>query len=599
MPARAFEVHGQTRRPVLLCRLLHWPHGHGARGGSRRPADRRNGIGAVAANHAWDLAPPWSLTASDGSGLVLSRVEAKAVFEGPLAFTELHLYFHNPEDRRREGTFQIALPAHAAVSRFAMENDGQWMEAEVVEKQLARRAYDDFLHRRQDPALLEKAEGNQFTAKVFPIAPNSDKHIVISYSQALPGAQYMLPLRGLPQTDRVDVALAITGPDGKRTNQQLAERNWEPDRDFISNVGAGASAVTSGTLVAAQIVVGSAGAATDTPTAITMLVDTSASRGLGYEAYVQSVRALIGKLRDRYGAALALDVIAFDQDTEHIFTGRAADWSDAQDKQLVERGAAGASDLGQALASLRDRSRSRVVIVTDGMITAGIEHGELAAAVKKLAHVDRLDVVLAGGLRDDQAATELVRAGLPHAGRGARSRRGHRCGRGRARAAGAGSTSRSRSPVRTWVYPRRRSRRSRAGTSSDGLRAARERRRSRSSSPSARTQRRGRGGRWNRAARRARDRRCRDRRARGEARGRGKPEANALLLRKEIASESDRGACDLEPDRDAGARERRRLRALRDRSQERRRRARRRTDRDRAHRPSPAARGRPLPARRS
>jgi len=67
-----------------------------------------------------EIVPPWSLTASDGSGLALTRVEAKAVFEGPLAYTELHLWFHNPENRRREGTFQITLPEHAAVSRFAM-----------------------------------------------------------------------------------------------------------------------------------------------------------------------------------------------------------------------------------------------------------------------------------------------------------------------------------------------------------------------------------------------------------------------------------------------------------------------------------------------
>src|SRR5580700_7124754 len=49
-----------------------------------------------------DVAPPWSLTASDGSGLSLVRVDAKAVAVGPLAFTELHLYFHNSEARRRE-----------------------------------------------------------------------------------------------------------------------------------------------------------------------------------------------------------------------------------------------------------------------------------------------------------------------------------------------------------------------------------------------------------------------------------------------------------------------------------------------------------------
>ena len=104
------------------------------------------------------MQPPWTLTASDGSGLLLTRVDAKAVFEGPLAFTELHLYFHNPENRIARGHVRRSrCRSGAAVSRFAMENDGQWMEAEVVEKQLARRAYDDFLHRRQDPALLEKA----------------------------------------------------------------------------------------------------------------------------------------------------------------------------------------------------------------------------------------------------------------------------------------------------------------------------------------------------------------------------------------------------------------------------------------------------------
>ena len=114
-----------------------------------------------------EAAPPWTLTASDGSGLQVTRVDAKAVVQGPLAFTELHLYFHNPENRTREGTFAITLPPGAAVSRFAMELDGRMQEAEIVEKAMARRVYDDFLHRRQDPALLEKGAGNQFTAKVF------------------------------------------------------------------------------------------------------------------------------------------------------------------------------------------------------------------------------------------------------------------------------------------------------------------------------------------------------------------------------------------------------------------------------------------------
>ena len=365
-----------------------------------------------------EITPPWSLTASDGSGLALTRVDAKAVFEGPLAFTELHLYFHNAENRRREGTFQITLPPNAAVSRFAMETDGQMMEAEVVEKQLARRAYDDFLHRRQDPALLEKAEGNQFTAKVFPIAPNADKHIVISFSQALPGAQYVLPLRGLPKTARVDVELGLATPDGQRTTQDLHQQDWTPDHDFVSTLAAGAAAITTGNLVAAQVSAFDDVATTsEAPQEMTILVDTSASRGLGYAGYVEHVHGLITRLAAKYGAQLPLQVVAFDQDAEQIFAGPASEWGAAHDKKLVERGAAGASDLAQALGWLGARgAKSRVLVVTDGVITAGAEHAELAAALKQLAGVQRVDVALAGGIRDEAAIAGLVKTGLPHAG---------------------------------------------------------------------------------------------------------------------------------------------------------------------------------------
>ena len=356
-----------------------------------------------------DLIPPWSLTASDGSGLALARVEAKAVVEGPLAYTELHLWFHNPENRRREGTFQITLPEHAAVSRFAMETDGRFMEAEVVEKQLARRAYDDFLHRRQDPALLEKAEGNQFTAKVFPIAPNADKHIVISYSQELVASRYTLPLRGLPKTAQIDIQVTSNG----QVAQSLAKRAWTPDRDFIADAPAQAPAVAAGNLVAMRVTAVAPNAATEPPRALTLLIDTSASRALGYAGYVRSVRALVEKTAASYGAQLPIEVIAFDQDHQAIYRGPASGWGDAEDQKLVERGAAGASDLAQALRAVQ--GAQRLVVVTDGVITAGAEHAELAAAVKA-TKAERVDVVLAGGLRDDAVAAELVRAGSEHAG---------------------------------------------------------------------------------------------------------------------------------------------------------------------------------------
>jgi outer membrane protein OmpA-like peptidoglycan-associated protein len=332
-----------------------------------------------------DISPPWSLTASDGSGLKLVRIDAKAVIEGPLAFTELHLWFRNTENRQREGMFQITLPEHAAISRFAMENNGQWMEAEVVPKLAARRAYEDFLHRRQDPALLEKAAGNQFTARVFPILPRAEKHLVISYSQELPGRRYVLPLRGLPRAERVDVTLGA---------QTLSERDWTADRDFISSAPTTAAAVGADNLVAAQVELVAA-TTRDVPTGITLLVDTSASRGLGWAHYVAQVDKLVDELR------VPVQIVAFDQTTQAV--DRA---------QLAARGAAGASDLAQAFAWLaKHGTKQRIVIVTDGVITAGTDP---AIAAKQLA-AERIDVVLVGGLRDERTAAALVTA-RPRAG---------------------------------------------------------------------------------------------------------------------------------------------------------------------------------------
>ena len=353
---------------------------------------------------------PWTLTASDGSGLALVRVDARAAIEGPLAFTELHLDFHNAEDRVREGTFAIALPPGAAVSRFAMEVDGAWQEAEVVDKTLARLAYDDALHARRDPALLEKGAGNQFTAKVFPIAANADKHLVIAYSQELDARGYQLTLRGLPRLEHVAATLLVNGQ-----RQTLDESSWTPDRDLVADFGSTAAAVGAGTDVVASIAIGGAALA-EPPAALTLLVDTSASRAHDFAGYVRAIRELVAGLAIRYGAGLPLDVIAFDQESQPIFHGEARAYDD---RDLLARGALGASDLAGALEALP--SGGRVVIVTDGMITAGGaldpsaspsgSASRFASGALDVSRFERVDVVLAGTQRDEGAVRSLVRGG--------------------------------------------------------------------------------------------------------------------------------------------------------------------------------------------
>ena len=90
-----------------------------SRGGRIAPQITAGGA-PLLAPVASERAPWLGLTASDGSGLELTKLHAQTVIEGPLALTELHLYFRNPMPQVREGKFRITLPEGAAISRFAM-----------------------------------------------------------------------------------------------------------------------------------------------------------------------------------------------------------------------------------------------------------------------------------------------------------------------------------------------------------------------------------------------------------------------------------------------------------------------------------------------
>jgi tetratricopeptide (TPR) repeat protein len=364
--------------------------------------------------------PPLSLTTEDGNGLELTALDAKAVIQGPLAFTELHLTFKNPDARIREGRFQITLPTGAAISRFAMQIDGTWTEAEMVERGRARRAYEDFLHRRTDPALLEKQAGNQFQARVFPIPASGTKEIIVSYSQELTSgdAPYLLPLRGLPRIGQVTASARVLRADRgvlAWDETKLNERAWQPDRDFAIAGTGGPEAVAAGGVVAVRLRP-ELGVGAAPIRSATILFDTSASRALGYGASLDQLDALVAALAAR-DPATRVTIAAFDQDVAPIFDGKASELGTAAHRALATRQALGASDLGAALAWAAAHGGSdRVIVVTDGVATAGASEAAALGAKVAALKADRLDVVLVGGIRDEAAAKALARGHLAHDG---------------------------------------------------------------------------------------------------------------------------------------------------------------------------------------
>ena len=378
---------------------------------------------------------PLSLTASDGAGLELVLLSARAVIEDPLAFTELHLVFRNPEPRVREGRFRITLPEGATVSRFAMLVNGRWQEGEVVELQAARRAYEDFLHRRQDPALLETEAGNEFSARVFPIPAGATKELILSYSQELTDSSqpYRLPLRGLPKmkglsiralVGKTDVAAAASNMGGRVARHEVVEidkRDFTPDRDFEVAVDHARLGLRTDNLVVARVApLGPAaqGGKLQAIPSLLVLFDTSASRALGFAEQIAKLQALVASLAKQGDPSIAL--VAFDQFVEPIYTGKASGLGESALKKLRDRRALGASDLTRALAHVAALAKQgqrfqRVLLVTDGVPTAGELGGDkLRPAVKSLSAfgVTRLDVLAVGGIRDQAVLAALVTAGL-------------------------------------------------------------------------------------------------------------------------------------------------------------------------------------------
>lgn len=379
---------------------------------------------------------PYALTAADGTGLRLVALDARAVVDGPLAFTELRLTFENPQPRVIEGHFKVTMPDGAAISRFAMKIGGRWMEGEVVEKQAARRAYEDALHRRQDPALLEQDAGNTFRARVFPIPASGRKELIVSWSHELTraGEAYRLPLRGLPEIESLSLtaltaAAAGSGPktslggsSSRYAVSKVEKANYRPEDDWIvygGEVPAGGEALRSGDLAVARFVVPGEDRRETLAEAV-VAFDTSASRALDFDARLRALAELVHGLSSI--GVRSVRVVAFDQTAEEVYAGAPGGFGEAALARLRARGALGASSLEVALAAIEATSGPdrRVLFVTDGQITAGETDREVLrrrlAGLAKVG-VRRVDAIVDTTARDPAVLEMLVTSDLPSPGK--------------------------------------------------------------------------------------------------------------------------------------------------------------------------------------
>lgn len=126
------------------------------------------------------------LTPSDGSlpPLDLKSQEVRVVIEDGYAVTTVEQVFHNPHDRDLEAIYSFPVPEHGAVGEFTLWIDGKPVTGEVLEKQEARRIYEEEKKAGREAGLTEKDSYKTFDISVAPVRAGQDTRTRLVYVQA-------------------------------------------------------------------------------------------------------------------------------------------------------------------------------------------------------------------------------------------------------------------------------------------------------------------------------------------------------------------------------------------------------------------------------
>jgi Ca-activated chloride channel homolog len=190
--------------------------------------------------------------------LEVSFHRVKVDIEDRVAVTTVDQEFRNPGSQRTEGTYLFPLPPGASIDKFAMDVNGEMVEAELLKADKARHIYEEIVRKQRDPALLEYVGRDAFKCRIFPIEPHGTKRVKIKYTQVLKEdaglCEYVYPLNtekfsSKPLGD-VSVVVNVKSSDAikniycptheaeiKRKGEREAkvgyeEKNARPDTDF-------------------------------------------------------------------------------------------------------------------------------------------------------------------------------------------------------------------------------------------------------------------------------------------------------------------------------------------------------------------------------
>jgi Ca-activated chloride channel family protein len=173
--------------------------------------------------------------------------------------TTVDQVFINNYHRDIEGTYIFPIPQDASISKFSMFMGGEEVRGKILDRDEARRIYQDIVRQRKDPALLEYFKDGMFKASVYPIPANGETRIKLDYSEVLKlsggicGYRYTLSTEKFSkdplQSVKVNVKITSKVPiktiyspshdikvekqDDYHATVSYVEEGTRPDKDFL------------------------------------------------------------------------------------------------------------------------------------------------------------------------------------------------------------------------------------------------------------------------------------------------------------------------------------------------------------------------------
>ncbi len=113
---------------------------------------------------------------------------------GNIATTTYDMVFFNPNNKILEGEMIFPMTQNQTVVAMALDINGKMRGASAVDKDEARRIFEEQVRRNIDPALIEKVSGNQYKMRIYPFNPKGTRRIQIITEESLAVKNNEMPL---------------------------------------------------------------------------------------------------------------------------------------------------------------------------------------------------------------------------------------------------------------------------------------------------------------------------------------------------------------------------------------------------------------------